>query len=106
MEQVLANLLGNAAKYSAEGGRIMIRSSLVEKEIIVSVQDRGIGMSEEVLGSIFDKFYRDKQVLATHAGLGMGLYIASKIVVEHGGKIWVESTPGQGSVFHFSIPCC
>jgi signal transduction histidine kinase len=105
MEQVLTNLLGNAAKYSPLGTQIVVQCKLENGMAIVSVSDSGIGMSGQVLESIFEKFYRDKKVLATHPGLGMGLYITSKIVVDHGGKIWAESSQGEGSKFSFSIPC-
>ncbi|RZM17655.1 MAG: HAMP domain-containing histidine kinase [Pedobacter sp.] len=106
MEQVLTNLLGNASKYSASGGKITVKSAVEGGEVIISVSDEGIGMDQQALGSIFEKFYRDKNVVTTHPGLGMGLYITSKIVVDHGGRIWVDSQQGVGSTFHFSIPCC
>ncbi|RZJ63700.1 MAG: HAMP domain-containing histidine kinase [Flavobacterium sp.] len=105
MEQVITNLLGNAAKYSPTGTSIGVECSMKDGMALVSVTDNGLGMSKEVLGSIFEKFYRDKNVLATHPGLGMGLYITSKIVIDHGGKIWAESSEGAGSTFFFSIPC-
>ncbi|MEO3406788.1 ATP-binding protein, partial [Mucilaginibacter sp. CAU 1740] len=72
----------------------------------ISIKDQGIGMSADTMTSIFDKFYRAEDVSKTHAGLGMGLYITSKIVTDHGGKIWVESKENEGSTFHFSLPYC
>lgn len=105
MEQVFSNLIGNAAKYSGKNTRIRIETVQEEQFIKVAINDQGIGMSKDSVKSIFDKFYRDKDVLTTHAGLGMGLYIASKIVSDHGGKIWVESESGTGSTFFFTIPC-
>ncbi|MDQ7947876.1 MAG: sensor histidine kinase [Pedobacter sp.] len=104
MEQVITNLLGNAAKYSPPGTSINVDTKIENNFAIVSVSDEGIGMSPETLGLIFEKFYRNKEVMTTHPGLGMGLYITSKIVVDHGGKIWAESTDGKGSIFHISIP--
>ena len=105
MEQVLTNLLGNATKYSPLGTDIDVHCSVVESTVTVSVRDKGLGISTEALASIFEKFYRDKSVMTTHPGLGMGLYITSKIVVDHGGKIWAESVEGTGSTFYFSLPC-
>jgi signal transduction histidine kinase len=75
-----------------------------DNHIKVSVKDEGIGMSEESMKSIFDKFYRDKVVLRTQAGLGMGLYVAAKIIAAHGGKIWVESEEEVGSTFKCTLP--
>lgn len=105
MEQVFSNLIGNAAKYSKKDTTIHIQSTVNDDGFMqVAVIDRGIGMSASSIKSIFNKFYRDKDVIKTHAGLGMGLYVSSKIVVDHGGKIWVESKEGIGSSFFFTIP--
>jgi signal transduction histidine kinase len=105
MEQVISNLLGNAAKYSAKNTTIVVSTEIWrDNQIKVSVKDEGIGMSAESMRSVFDKFYRDKDVLRTHAGLGMGLYVASKIIADHGGKIWVESEEEVGSTFNFTLP--
>ncbi len=105
MEQVFSNLVGNAAKYSGKGTTIQINCSVSEGNFIkVAISDEGIGMSPDSIQSIFDKFYRDKDVIKTHSGLGMGLYITSKIVTDHGGKIWVESEEKVGSTFFFTIP--
>ncbi|RZM23924.1 MAG: HAMP domain-containing histidine kinase, partial [Pedobacter sp.] len=105
MEQVLTNLLGNAAKYSALGTNINVRCAVNEGTATVSVSDNGLGMNKEAMESIFEKFYRNRNVLTTHPGLGMGLYITSKIVVDHGGRIWAESSEGSGSTFFFTVPC-
>jgi signal transduction histidine kinase len=108
MEQVFSNLLGNAAKYSQSNTSVEV-TTLVNSEkglITISVKDHGIGMSAETMVSIFDKFYRAEDVSKTHAGLGMGLYITSKILTDHGGRIWVESTESEGSTFHFTLPNC
>ncbi len=105
MEQVLNNLLSNAGKYSERNTSIVITTLLSGTgEVIISVADNGRGMAEDTMKSVFDKFYRAKDVLKSHAGLGMGLYITSKIITDHRGKIWVESTLGEGSKFFFSIP--
>jgi len=106
LEQVVSNILTNAAKYSPEGTPIEMKCTRrVDDFLQVSVKDQGIGMSDESIKSVFNKFYRDKDVLHSHSGLGMGLYVASKIVTDHGGRIWVESVEGQGSVFYFTLPC-
>lgn len=105
MEQVFSNILGNAAKYSPKKSQIRVatlRSG--ESQITLSVTDNGRGMSAETIKSVFTKFYRSTDVIKTHAGLGMGLYVASKIINDHGGKIWAESTEGSGSTFFFTIP--
>jgi len=105
MEQVLSNLLVNAGKYSAKNTRIDVHCQKgTDGMITVAVRDEGIGLSKESIASVFDKFYRDKGVVETHSGLGMGLYITSRIVTDHGGKIWVESEVGKGSTFFFSLP--
>lgn len=105
MEQVFTNLLGNAAKYSAQQTTISINTAKHEEAFVkISVTDRGIGMSAKSAESIFNKFYRSDDVLKSHSGLGVGLFIASKIVTDHGGAIWVESEEGAGSTFHFTIP--
>lgn len=105
MEQVFSNLLGNAAKYSKKESVIHVESKLnPDGYVQVAVIDQGMGMSESSIKSIFTKFYRDKDVIKTHSGLGMGLYVSSKIVVDHGGKIWVESIEGKGSTFFFTVP--
>jgi len=105
MEQVFSNLIVNAAKYSRGATAINIHASNERPGYAtISVQDYGIGMSAKSMESIFNKFYRDEDVMTTHSGLGMGLYIASKIISDHGGEIWAESAEGGGSTFYFTIP--
>lgn len=105
MEQVFTNLIGNAAKYSEKGTRITISTKKVKEGFInISIADEGIGMSEHTRASVFEKFYRDETIAKTHQGLGIGLYISSKILRENGGEIWLESEEGKGSVFHFTLP--
>lgn len=105
MEQVFTNLLGNAGKYSEKNTSITINTALLNEGLVtISITDEGRGMNAETISLIFDKFYRAKDVLKTHAGLGMGLYVASKIITDHHGKIWVESTEGNGSTFYFTLP--
>jgi signal transduction histidine kinase len=105
LEQVLSNLLGNAAKYSERNTAIRIITELTsDGKITIGIIDQGKGISADNLQSIFNKFYRTKDVLKTHAGLGMGLYVTSKIVTDHGGSIWAESMEGSGSTFYFTLP--
>ncbi|MDQ8005411.1 MAG: sensor histidine kinase [Pedobacter sp.] len=104
LEQVISNLLGNAAKYSNKQTLVLLESTLENENVIIKVTDQGMGLSEETKRSVFDKFYRAEDVVHSHSGLGMGLYIASKIVTDHGGKMWVDSELGKGSTFSFTIP--
>lgn len=104
LEQVLNNIIGNAAKYSANGSKIAITTAMTDGQFTVHIKDEGIGMSEEALDKVFNKFYRSENVTRKYNGLGMGLYIASRIVQDHQGNIQVQSKEGQGSVFSFSLP--
>ncbi|MDB5118925.1 MAG: yycG 2 [Sphingobacteriales bacterium] len=105
MEQVFSNILGNAAKYSPDSDQITVKTTLSkEKGITISIKDEGLGMSKENIQKVFEKFHRNDEVVLSYAGLGLGLYISSKIINEHGGEIWVESEIDRGSTFHFSIP--
>jgi len=105
LEQVFSNLLGNAAKYSDKHTQIRVVTRLEpEGFMTIAIIDQGKGISEDNLKSIFNKFYRAEDVLKTHAGLGMGLYVSSKIIKDHGGEIWAESAVNQGSSFYISLP--
>lgn len=105
IEQVLSNIVGNAAKYSPANSLISLKAwQKDEGQVIVSVSDSGIGLSADNLQKIFEKFYRDSDVVRKFSGLGMGLYISSKIVHGHGGTIWAESAAGKGATFCFSLP--
>lgn len=105
MEQVFSNLIGNAAKYSDKNTRIHISAVLEDAGCVkILLSDEGIGMSPLTMESIFNKFYRSEKIVKTYPGLGMGLYISSKIVQDHGGRIWADSEEGIGSTFNFTIP--
>jgi len=107
MSQVLINLLSNARKYSPHGTPITITLQQSGYEVILSVRDTGVGISEEAQPLIFNQFYRAPDVevqTGTRTGLGLGLFIARKIVERHGGHIEVQSTPGQGSLFSVVLP--
>ncbi len=105
LEQVLRNLIGNAIKYSPRGGRVVIKAETAEDVVRFSVRDEGIGMTPQETSQLFTKFYRAGNVLTRKTqGTGLGLYISKSIVEAHGGSIWVESTPGAGSTFSFTVP--
>ncbi|MDD5130339.1 MAG: ATP-binding protein [Candidatus Omnitrophica bacterium] len=104
--QVLNNLIGNAIKFTPQNGTITVGTKLFnDREIMVTVEDTGIGISQDELLKVFDKFYQTGERVATDvSGTGIGLSIAREIVQLHGGKIWVESQNGQGAKFSFTIP--
>ncbi len=104
LTQVLRNLLSNATKYSPEGGEIVVSVRPVGGYLEVSVQDQGIGMTEEQMTHLFEKFYRGDASHTAAEGTGLGLVIVRHIVEAHGGAIWVESEPGKGSTFTFTVP--
>jgi signal transduction histidine kinase len=100
--QVLANLLGNAAKFTHPGGRITVSVALRGHDICFSVSDTGEGIPADKLETIFDRYSQIGRTDRT--GLGLGLYISQRIVEAHGGRLWVESVFGQGSTFFFTVP--
>jgi len=105
IEQVLRNLLDNAIKYSPQGGVIVVRGQVAEKQIVISVSDQGVGIAPEHLNRLFEKFFRVNSGLVNHVvGSGLGLPIARTIVESHGGRIWAESQPDKGSTFYFTLP--
>jgi len=104
VSQLLANLVSNAIKYSPDGGDVRVAVREIAGEVIIRVSDRGIGLSGEQIGRLFQPFtrlYTGQDI----RGTGLGLYISKAIVEAHGGRIWVESTPGQGSTFMVALPC-
>jgi PAS domain S-box-containing protein len=104
--QVLNNLIGNAIKFTPANGTITVSAQLYnDHEMIVSVQDTGVGIAKNELEKVFDKFYQTGERVATDvSGTGIGLSIAKEIVQLHSGKIWVESENGQGAKFSFTLP--
>jgi two-component system phosphate regulon sensor histidine kinase PhoR len=103
IERVLRNIVHNAIKFTPQGGHIYITATIADtQEVIVSVQDTGPGISKEALSRIFERFFQENP--ARGDGTGLGLAIARHIVLAHGGRIWVESLPGQGATFYFSLP--
>jgi len=98
MLQVLRNLIGNAIKYSPEGGLVRISARSYDGHLEVAVSDQGPGISKENLTVIFDKFQ------SAHKGTGLGLAIVKNIIKSHGGKVWAENNPERGSTFIFVLP--
>jgi signal transduction histidine kinase len=101
--QVLGNLITNAVKFSARGGKIVIEVAAVEGQARFSVKDSGVGIPTDKLDAIFERFWQVGE--NDRRGLGLGLYISKCLVHAHGGKIWAESKPGIGSTFFFTVPC-
>jgi PAS domain S-box-containing protein len=104
IEQVIVNLLSNAIKYSQGEGKIIVKLTKTNNDVTVSIQDFGIGIASNKLAHIFSRFYRVEDLNPNISGLGIGLYLCNEIITRHNGKIWAESEPGTGSVFHFSLP--
>jgi two-component system sensor histidine kinase KdpD len=102
LEQVLINLLENAAKYAPAGSTIELSASAGDHEVVVEVADRGQGIPTDEEVRIFDKFYRAKPT--REGGVGLGLTICRGIIEAHGGRIWAENRSGGGAVFRFAIP--
>lgn len=103
--QVLTNLLTNAVKYSPKSNKVIVRNSVKDNVLTITVKDFGIGIPAEMQQNIFERFYRIPDLkIHEFAGLGLGLYISAGIIERMNGKIWVDSEPGKGSEFHFSIP--
>ncbi|KYG00720.1 histidine kinase, partial [Sorangium cellulosum] len=100
--QVIANLVGNAIKFTPAGGEVAIRAEPWGREVRVSVRDTGPGIPEDQRARIFERYWQAKET--AHKGTGLGLSIAKALVEVHGGRIWVESKVGEGSTFFFTLP--
>lgn len=105
IEQVVGNLLSNAAKYGDPTGEILVDVERREQAVVISVTNRGPGIPPEELPRLFERFYRTKGARAGRTeGLGLGLYISKGLVEAHGGRMEVQSTPGQTTTFSFTVP--
>jgi len=103
--QVLRNLIGNAVKFTPEGGQVRVSARLMNREVEVSVSDTGLGITKENLTTIFEKFHQAHLKDSDHIkGTGLGLAIVKHVITAHGGRVWAESEPGQGSSFTFVLP--
>lgn len=105
LEQVLDNLVSNALKYSPQGGPVRIAGQTTPAEVLLTVQDSGVGVPWGEQERIFERFYRvEGPETRAAAGTGLGLYLTRAIVQAHGGHIWVESVPGYGATFFVALP--
>ncbi len=105
VRQVLDNILDNAMKYSDNGATITVRADESGPDMVISVSDEGIGIPENLKERVFERMYRIEEKGTTRfRGAGLGLAICKGIIEAHGGRIWVVSEEGRGSVFSFSIP--
>ena len=105
LHQAVYNLVENAIKYTPEGGSVSLRVHASDSELFFDVEDSGIGISEDALKRLFEKFFRSAQREArAQQGTGLGLAIVRSIAERHGGEVWVNSIEGQGSTFHLKIP--
>jgi signal transduction histidine kinase len=104
LEQVVLNLMTNATKFTPKGGNITLRARKRDAELVIEVQDTGIGIAKEEQARLFKPYSRLSADRQRQPGLGLGLALAKQVVELHGGKIWVVSEPGKGSIFSFSLP--
>jgi two-component system sensor histidine kinase VicK len=105
ISSVITNLLSNAVKYSPLGAEISVVCIMENNDVRVSVADQGMGISQQNINKIFERFYRiESKETKNIAGFGIGLYLCAEIIAHHNGKIGVESQPGKGSVFWFTLP--
>ncbi len=103
--QVFDNVLNNAIKYSPDGGTIKSTMSLSNDQVIISIQDEGMGIPKDDLEHIFDRFYRvDRARSRAMGGTGLGLAISREVVEQHGGRIWAESVERKGTTFYIALP--
>ena len=104
LERILWNLLSNALKYSASDSPVCLRARQDKQEMVISVSDQGAGIAPEDLPHLFERYYRTEAGRRKAEGVGLGLYITKLLVEAHGGRIWVDSQPGYGSTFSFTLP--
>jgi signal transduction histidine kinase len=100
--QVVSNLIGNAMKFTPPGGRVEVRAERRDAQVLFTISDTGPGIPKENLNDIFSPYWQAKRT--ERMGAGLGLPIAKGIVEAHGGRIWVESDPGRGTQFYFTLP--
>lgn len=103
INSVIVNLLSNAVKYAPLAKQIEVKCELVDQMAQVSVQDYGMGIQPQDIDKLFERYYR-VQSDSHISGFGIGLYLSAEIVARHNGRIWVDSEPGQGATFYFSLP--
>jgi signal transduction histidine kinase len=101
LQQVFANLLSNAIRFTPAGGEVSVTASEADRELILTVADTGIGIPAAQLPQVFDRY---QQAHRRRGGTGLGLAIVKEFVEAHGGRVWVESREGEGSQFHVALP--
>ncbi|CAN5197995.1 hypothetical protein BH09PAT1_BH09PAT1_2570 [soil metagenome] len=105
INQVLVNLISNAIKYSPDADKVIVNITKAKENVTVSIQDFGMGIPKEEQSRIYERFFRAKgKKEGKIPGLGLGLFISTEIVKQHGGKLWVESIVKHGSTFYFTLP--
>ncbi len=107
MERVLYNLVGNAIKYSPDGGKVTLSLRRMRQDVVCTVSDAGLGVPAAEQERLFQRFYRASNVgsgATKISGFGLGLYVSKRIIEQHGGRIWMNSEEGRGSQFAFSLP--
>jgi len=105
INSVISNLINNAVKYSPKDTTIQVACAVNKNEITISVKDEGMGIKPSDADKIFDRYYRVESNNTRHiSGFGIGLYLSAEIIQRHGGRIWLESEPGKGSTFYFTLP--
>ena len=104
VERILHNLVDNAIKYSPKGGTVTVSAKEDNGSVVVAVRDEGMGISLENQALLFEPFQRIQTSSAGIAGVGLGLNVCKRLLEVQGGHIWVDSKPGKGSTFSFSLP--
>ncbi len=105
INQIISNLINNAIKFTEEGGFVRVEVKLFQAKVRIGVIDSGIGMSREDISGLFNRFTQASSAKELgKRGIGLGLSISKELVEKHGGEIWVESRPGEGSKFYFTLP--
>ena len=104
VKQILYNLLSNAIKFTPRRGRISVKAHACDSQLSVEIADTGIGIPAAEQQAIFEKFHQAERGFQVREGTGLGLAIAKRLVEQHGGRIGVQSEPGKGSRFHFTLP--
>jgi len=103
--QAVYNLVENAIKYTPQGGQVFLRVRAAPTDLLIEVQDTGIGISADDMTRLFERFYRGKSRAArAQHGTGLGLAIVRSIAERHGGRVWADSIEGKGSTFHLQVP--
>ena len=104
IKQVVRNILSNAIRFTPEGGSIDLALSWNSENVTVSIRDQGVGVPDDELQSVFDKFVQSSKTSTKSGGTGLGLSICKEIIKAHSGRIWAKNNPGGGAKFTFEIP--